>query len=327
MTKLARLTSTLHTRGFALAASVVSFVCALCYFLLDSGSACASEPESVSISPDRWLAPGWLNFACAMACSATTVIVMLLLNKVHNIMRALTYLYVPLFLGMQLATPDVMTSLSTATMLAAVIPLCMYLLFECYRDPSATRQVFLISFLLSSFSITQYCYAIYIPAMLIGCAQMRIFNRRTVAASLMGIVTPWILVFGFGIIDPAGIRIPEFRNILSGIDFDDTYLMLVAAAFTVVTMLVCYTLNVLRTIAYNAHARAVNGAFSVVMLFTLAALCIDIRNAALYIPLLNYSAAISVTHYFSTHRSEKSFIAIISILAVYAVLYVCQIKI
>ena len=88
-----------------------------------------------------------------------------------------------------------------------------------------------------------------------------------------------------------------------------------------------WVLSVFKTIAYNARARAVNGAFTVVMLTTLVAMCGDARNLVAYIPMLNFCAAIEITHYFSTHRAEKSFIAIISILAVYAALFACQIVI
>lgn len=325
--KTAQITSLLHSRGFALAVSFVVLVCAVAYRFFIPEGVQVSETGLVLPPAGDWMPTLWVSFACAMAGSAATIVIVLLLNKVHNVMRAITYIFVPFFLAMQIATPEIMTRLSSGVMLAVVVPLCMYLLFNCYRDPSATRQVFLISFLLSVFTATQYCYAFYIPAMLIGCAQMRIFNRRTLAAALMGALTPWILLFGFGIVRPEDISMPQFTSILSEIDLQETLMLFVIAGFTVLCMLVCYTLSVFKTIAYNARARAVNGAFTVVMLTTLVAMCADARNIVAYIPMLNFCAAMETTHYFSTHRAEKSFIAIISILAVYAALFACQIVI
>ena len=200
----------------------------------------------------------------------------------------------------------------------------MLLLFSCYRQPEATRRVFLIALLLSAFTATQYSYSFYLVAFLIGCGQMSIFNRRTLAAAFMGIVTPWILYIGFGIIDPAQLQWPRFANIFSEIDIDDTLMLVVTVGLTAFLTLLSFVLNVLKTIAYNARARAVNGAFTFVMLITLIALCIDYRNIISYIPILNYCAAMEVTHYFSTHRHDKSYIAIFTILAVYAVIFVCQ---
>ncbi len=238
-------------------------------------------------------------------------------------MRALTYMCVPIFLALQLATPGVMAQFSTGTLLAVVVPVCMYLLFHCYRDVDATRQVFLIFLLLSSFTATRYCYAIYLPAMLIGCAQMRIFNLRTMLAALMGIATPWIIFFGFGIVEPGQIRQPEIKSVFSIFDVEELLRLLPSLA-TVVIMLLCYTLSVFKTIAYNARARALNGAFAVVMLFTLLAMFVDAARLTDYIPLLNYCAAMEITHCFATHRTDKSFIAIIPIYAIYLALFICQ---
>ena len=323
----AQITALLHSRGFALAAAFVCLVCAVLCHISGADDILPADTGFVLPAAGSWLSSGWLNFFSALACSGCTIAIALMFNKVHNVLRALTYLYAPLFLVMQLATPSVMLHLSTGTILAVVVPLCMYLLFNCYRDPAATRQVFMISFILSAFSATQYCYVIYIPAMLIGCAQMRIFSGRTVSAALMGIATPWILLLGYGIISPDEIVFPELGSIFSAIDLQHIFLLLVVIGFTTLAMLVCYALGVLKTIAYNARARAFSGAFAVVMLFTVFAMCADFHNIDTYVPLLNFCAAIQITHYFSTHRADKSFIAVLSIIAVYAAFFVCQIAI
>lgn len=322
--KTARITSALHTRGFALAVVLVALLCAIVFHAGQAVAPITGDKGLGLPSANLWLGQGTLNFVCAVAGSATTAVLMMLLNKIYNVFRAITYIFVPFFLAMQLATPELSTQLYTGTVLSVVIPLCMLLMFNCYRSPASTRQVFLIMLLLSLFTATQYCYAIYIPAMLIGFAQMRIFNRRTLVAALMGILTPWIMLLGFGVVTVDELHFPHLTSIFSVIDFGDTLMLLLAVGFTVLAMLVCFTLNVLRTIAYNARARAVNGMFTVIILFTLVAMCADFINMVSYIPLLNFCAAMEITHYFSTHRAEKSFIAIISVLAVYAALFACQ---
>lgn len=323
--KTARLTHNAHSRGFAIVVAALVLVAACLYHAAGLGDRLAGYNGLCLPSPNHWVPQGTLNFVCAIAGMTATVVIMMLLNKVHNVMRSMTSLNISLFCVMQLATPELMTQFYTGTVLAIVVPLCMLLLFNCYRDPGATRQVFLISCMLSLAVATQYCYIVYLPAMLIGCAQMRIFNRRTLAAALMGMLTPWIIMFGFGIVEPQDVRFPDLVSIFSIIDFEETMVLVITVGLSVFVMLACFVLNVLKTIAYNARARAINGAFTIVMLFTVIAMCADFRNIISYIPLLNFCAAMEVTHYLSTHRAEKSFIAIYTLLAAYAALFACQI--
>lgn len=314
-----------HSRGFGLAVAFVAAAMACVYFFGGHTIPLSGNKGLGLPSANEWFAYSpLLNFILALVANGATVVIMLLLNKIFNVFRSMTSLFIAFFAMMQVATPDLMTQFYTGNLLAVVVPLCMLLLFSCYRQPEATRRVFLIALLLSAFTATQYCYAFYLVAFLIGCGQMSIFNRRTLAAAFMGIVTPWILYIGFGIIDPTQLQWPRFANIFSEIDIDDTLMLVVTVGLTAFLTLLGFILNVLKTIAYNARARAVNGAFTVVMLITLIALCIDYRNIISYIPILNYCAAMEVTHYFSTHRHDKSYIAIFTILAVYAVIFLCQ---
>lgn len=249
---------------------------------------------------------------------------MLLLNKIYNVLRSMTSLYIALFAFMQMALPDYSTQFYSGTLLAIVIPACLLLLFGCYRTPDAMRRVFLIFMLLSAFASTQYCFALYIPAFLAGCAQMRIFGGRAFVAALLGIITPWWLMFGFGIVSPSDISIPHFSSIFSDSTLADTVPLLVTVGFTTLLLLLCFILNFIKTIAYNARARAYNGTFVLVAVTTLVAMVADYNNMTSYLPLLSFCAAMEATHYFSTHRVEKSSIAVLTLLAVYAVLFAWQ---
>ncbi len=305
--------------------AVIVAVLAVVYYCGGNTTALTGDNGLGLPSANEWFAgaPG-LGFALSLVANGATVVVMLLLNKVFNVFRSMTSLFIALYAVMQLATPSLLTQFYTGTLLAVVVPLCMFLLFGCYRQPDSTHRIFLIAFILSGLTATQYCYAFYLLPFFVGCWQMSILSRRTVAAALMGIATPWILYLGYGIIDTSGLQWPRFGGIFSEIDLDDTMLLLASIGFTVFLTLLCYILNVFKTIAYNARARAVNGAFTVVTLVTVVAMCVDYRNIVGYVPMLNYCAAMEVTHYFSTHRAEKTYIAILLILAAYVAFYICQ---
>ena len=122
----------------------------------------------------------------------------------------------------------------------------------------------------------------------------------------------------------ADIHLPDIKDIFSQIDINDTFLLLITVGLTALLIVLSLVLNVFRTIAYNARARAVNGVFTVLSLVTLIACCVDFRNIISYIPLLNFCAALQVSHYFATHRGEKTCVAIMLVMAAYIALYICQ---
>ncbi|MCM1066267.1 MAG: hypothetical protein NC418_01680 [Muribaculaceae bacterium] len=319
------LTRLIHTRAFGVGVGVLCAIAAVLYWAGGFGAVLTGNTGVALPSANTWISSPVADLCAGLAASGATVLIMLLLSKLYNVMRSMTSLYMALFAVMQLATPDLMTQFYTGSVLSVTAPLCLALLFSCYRTPAATRHVFIIFLLLSFFSATQPCFAMYLPVFLLGLAQMRIFNGPSLTAAFLGVLTPWWIMLGFGIVSPGDIHLPHTASIFSEIDLEDTYLLLITTGITTFAMLVCYVLNLLKTIAYNARARAINGAFTVLALASVAAMCIDYRNIVAYVPLLNFSAAMEITHYFSTHRAEKSFIAIFILIAVYAAIFVCQI--
>lgn len=313
-----------HSRSFGIAVAAAALICACFYAYSGAVQAIAGDKGTVIPSANIWLRGGAADFLAGIGGAAVTVGIMLLLNKVYNVLRSMTSLYIALFAVMELATPDLLTQFYTGTLLAIVVPLCQYLLFSCFRAPDSTRHVFVIFLLLSLCAAAQYCFIFYIPVFLLGLGQMQIFGARSLLAAILGIITPWWILIGFGIVTPESAAVPHIESIFAVIGSGDSLFLLLTIAVTVFCAVLCYVLNLLRTIAYNAQARAFNGSFTLLLLVTAAAACADYRNIISYVPLLNYCAAMEITHYFSTHRGEKSFIPVLIISAAYAAIFACQ---
>ena len=169
-------TRMMHTRGFALWVCAIAFVGLICFFLTGSHTPVAGDRGFALPSANEWLPAGGLSFACSMAANAAIVITAAAMAKIHNILRSITGLYMALFAVMQLATPQLTVQLYTGPLLALAIAICLLLLFGVYRSERASGRVLLTFMSLSALSATQYCYAVYIPAMLICCAQMRVLE-------------------------------------------------------------------------------------------------------------------------------------------------------
>lgn len=322
-----RLTNRIHSKGFA---ETVYVLCVfLAFVFVGSGNMDWLRRASGTPLPSAnlWFPARIWSFAASMAANMACVALVYVINRFFNIIRTPSYLPVALFGIMQLATPDLFSQFYTGTLLALVGGVSMILLFSCFKNPGATSRVFLAFFLVSLASMFKYCFFFFIPVLLIGCAQMRVFTPRSLTAAFLGLITPWWILLGFGVLKLSDVEFPTFQSIFSVIDFGDAFMLMLVGGVTVVFALASFILNGRTTIAYNSRTRSYNGLLAVMTLAAIAGLCADYVNFISYIPLLNFCAAYHVGHYFSAHRAGKSYIGVIGVMALYSGFYICQILI
>ena len=323
--KYADLTRYIHSKGFAVLMLVLAFGGLLAAHIVRDYPPVTDDGAFVLPSAAEWVAPGWLNFSLAVMANCLLVLGAGLTSRFFNVLRSQTALPMALFAAFQLATPGLSGQVYTGLLLAVVAAGCMMLLFSCYRSAVRTRRIFLIFLSLSAGCATQYCFLLYIPIFLLGCGQMRVFNGRTVTAALLGMLTPWWIMYGFGLVNAEQLHLPVFVNIFTQLTSTTAGLLLLTVALTALLTVGSFVMNVMKTIAYNARARAYSGAIATVSLATLVGMVVDYQNLILYIPLLNYCAAFEVAGYFSSHRGERTGLGPLIIVASYIILFLCQI--
>ncbi|MDE6311448.1 MAG: hypothetical protein K2L96_06485 [Muribaculaceae bacterium] len=323
--KYADLTRYIHTKGFAVLMLTLAFGGMLAAHGLHEYPALTGDAGFILPSAAEWVAPGWPNFVFALAGNCLLVLAAALTSRFFNVLRSQTALPMALFAAFQLATPGLSGQVYTGLLLAVVVAGCMMLLFSCYRSAVRTRRIFLVFLALSACSATQYCFLVYIPIFLLGCGQMRIFNGRTITAAILGLITPWWIMAAFGLVSLEQLHMPELVNIFSRLTSTTAGLLLITVGLTSLLTVGSFVMNVMKTIAYNARARAYSGAIATVSLATLAGMVVDYQTIILYIPLLNYCAAFEVAGYFSSHRGERTGLGPLIIVASYIILFLCQI--
>lgn len=327
--KAAELTRLVHSRLLSVGVVVAVVAAAAAYFFSGMATPIEADKGVLFLSPSAWIPNMTYDFVAAMVSVGAIIVGMELLCKVHNVLRSMSALYLTLFMLMELATPNFFVQLYSGQILALVMVLSLMLIMNCFKNSLASPHVFLIFLMLSGLATTQYCFLFYVPSFLIACAQMRVFNGRVLMAALLGLITPWWILLGggclLGLVSPENLHLPDIRSIFSEIPADDAVLILVAVGVTMLFSLTAFILNVLRTIAYNARSRAVNGVITLMWLTTIVAMLADYRNMIAYITTLNVLSALIITHFFATHRAERSFVGVLIIVVVYIALYICQI--
>ncbi len=276
-------------------------------------------------SPNDWIASPLASLWTNIGLIAAIAVMMVYINKAYNLPRTITLICATMFAVIETATPGITAQLCSGTVMAAIIVGSMILMFGVYSQPGALRRVFMVFFLLSSAVTVQYAFAVYIPVFLVACAQMRIFTLRSMLAALLGIITPWWIIFGGGIASPADLHLPHFTSLLDNINSTDTVILLITIGITVLLLAGAYVLSLLKLMTYNARTRACNGLLTLVSLVTIVAMGADLTNFITYLTLLNCCTAFFLGHLFVIRNHQRSWIAIAAIIALYYAIYIWRI--
>lgn len=260
-----------------------------------------------------------ISCGLSFALSIAIALLMVITNKRYNLLRNLSVLFATMFIVLQAAIPILSFQLNNGIILCLLIMFSTMILLGNYGNKSASYAVFTIALLIASGSIFIDAYLFFIPIFLLGCLQMRILNYRTAIAFILGFITPIWILFGFGIISIENYVSWQTPSQLSIFLIEGHWLkLMITVGLSIFVCLSMGIFNMLKIYGYNAQTRAINGFISLLS-FSTAVLCIaDFKHISDYLTLLNCCTAYQIGHLFILNFSRRSYIAIISVIAVYA---------
>lgn len=230
------------------------------------------------------------NLLCLMAAGG----IMLALNKVYGYIRSMTHLYVSAFLLLQLANPSGLVALGAGTLVCLVTALLAMPLFASFQDRHSQRHIFLVFAVVAAGSMFHYGALVLLPAFLLGFLNMGVFNLKGLLAMLFGLITPFWIVLGLGIVAPTDFNAPHFNGIWNLAALPQFTHELVLAALTAVVGVVLAVMNLMTIMNYRMQTRVYNVFFVFVLVLAVIALCIDYSDIAVYLPLLSLMVAVQV---------------------------------
>lgn len=298
----------MHSRGGCDLLAGIAVVALAAAWFINPGS---------SVYPEC-LIGGIAGLLAALATCSLTALVLQLTNRRFNMFRADTSLPAALFLTMLAALPPAGNTFGTGNILALTMTASAYLLFTTYADPMTRRRVFLMFAVVTALAMTSIVYLYYIPVLLIGCIQMRIFSLKTVLAALLGIITPPWIALGSGLVSLDSIEMPEFSTPMLNLESPATVMLLAVAAVTIIAGVAFTCANLIKVYSYNSQTRAMNGFYTIMFLATTLLTIIDFNNLPLYVPLLMAMAACQASHFFVVRATmPRSWVGIAVLIAVY----------
>ncbi len=303
----------LESRSLNVIAAVMLLIVAIVYAF--SGCEPAGNGNSGSFFPscNLWISSTTLSLLLNVACIIAAGYLLKHLNRLHGFIRADATIALSSFFMLQIATPVVTGYFSEATLMLIVVITSAHMLFATYHQRAATRSIFMVFAMLGFYAMFQFMALYLLAVFFIGFVQMRVMNLKGVIATLLGLLTPYWICYGFGIISFADFHLPDITTAWNIADV--SWRLVATCALSALATLLLLASNAMRIIGYNAKRRACNGFFTVLTITTIIMMAIDSANVTAYMPTFNLCFAVQVGHAFTINNNDKRYIPMLALYA------------
>lgn len=316
-----RLSGVLKSRGATWLMLMCGFAMGVFAFLHGESAPDDASDAMWLPSPGSWITDPLGEAVAGMGICLCVAVLLWSINKVYNLLRTVSPLFVGVFILSMASTPAVMTNLTSGGVLAAGVLAGILLMFSVYQSPELTRRVFLIFFILGCGAVCDYPFIPFMVVFLVGCSQMRALTLRTLLAALGGILTPLWLLWAFGLIDLRDFAVPLPSIDIEALTAARNVPSLVCVGVTMLAGLVFGTAALVRFISFNARSRAYFGLVSLTGIVS-GTLCVaDFGNVYAYVPLLDACTAVQAGLFMRLYENRRAYIAVLSLIAAYVCLY------
>ena len=264
--------------------------------------------------------PGPLSATLNLLCLLATGAIMLALNKVYGYIRSVTYLMASAFYLLQAAHLSSLAALNIGSLMALVTSISLMPLFASYQDKHAQRSIFLIFALTATGSMFHYGFLALIPAYLLGFLNMRALGPKGLLAMIFGLVTPFWIVLGLGLVAPGEAIPPSIDGVWHALEWPNASTGIIVATVTALLGIVLMAINLPVVMNYRMQPRVYNIALAILLVMTIVAMYVDYRDMVVFLPLIHLMVAVQVaqTHVLHSAVSHRYVFLIVLIACCFA---------
>ncbi|MDE5839802.1 MAG: hypothetical protein K2H49_02670, partial [Muribaculaceae bacterium] len=156
------------------------------------------------------------------------VVIAFLINKKHSFVKS-TETILPTAMAVILASNPVNTSyLGSPVVMLIVNLVCLDIIMKAYNSENATTSMFAVATYLSLGSMVQYAFLLLMIVYPVMAMMAKIFRIKEIVAFAMGLVAPYWVALGFGLISFSDFRMPHILANLP--NADGNFLLMVFAS-------------------------------------------------------------------------------------------------
>lgn len=254
---------------------------------------------------------GIISIVINAAIISITAFLLTRLNAHFPLIKEHTSLPTVFFLLLEMSSISLINHYSPANLTACLIYICIFILYTCYQQGNSPEQSFIVGLIFSIISISD-AHALYLlPIFIVGFHLMRTLSIRTIIALMIGLITPYWIIWGMGWIEHTQL---DFSALTLNLQWPKLSITLIPAIFAILLGMFTGTSNLLNAHTEKIQTRAYNGFINLLSVYTTILMCIDYEHHDIYLPVLNMCISLQAAYYFANKRNKINIILFYSII-------------
>lgn len=274
-------------------------------------------------SPNQWHLPRFLSWLINTVLLVLSVEVMAMANKKYNFIPE-TRQALPAAMAFLLACNSIPTAaLSTSTLLLLCNALCLFILLSTYEEPNATREFFIMGTLPAIGAMVQYGFLWMIPVYAGGGLLMKSFRLREFIAFIFGLLAPYWIAVGLGLVSPAAFRLPDVLTVFNGGAVEsDIFITVLTAGIMAFLGFIFSLYNGVRLFSRNSRLRCMHMAINVMGYVAVLAVIFDFNNFVAYIGTIALWLALELATLLHLYNVRHQLVPLLLMAALFLPLYI-----
>ncbi|MDE5849368.1 MAG: hypothetical protein K2H38_04445 [Muribaculaceae bacterium] len=280
----------------------------------------AEQGLCVALSTD--MIPHLLGCGINTLLIAFAIILAFVFNKKHSFVRS-TEALLPTTMAVILASNPINTSYLGAPVVMLIVNLvCLDIMMKSYASENATTSMFAVATYLSVGSMVQYAFVplmVVYPIMALMAKTLRI---KECVAYVMGLVAPYWVALGFGLLSLSDFRMPQFLTVFP--DAEGSYMPLVMTSLCTLALvgLLMILNNAMLIYAGNMRVRTFNNMINLLGSACGLFMLIDFDNFGAYASSLCFAVSVQISNFFAMRRIPQSPVWFWGLLSLFMALFI-----
>lgn len=243
------------------------------------------------------------------------------INKKYTFVKGADVM-LPVAMCVLLTSNPVNTSCFSPSVLMLIANLiCLEIIMSSYHSRNATTEMFAVATYLSLGSMVEYGFLplmLIYPVMAIMIKAMRI---KEVLAYVMGLMAPYWVVLGFGLITIHDFKMPEFMTVAPTAGSDYMIFVYVSLGLLSLISLILTLNNALLLYSGNTQIRTYNNLINLLGVACVLCMLIDFDNFEAYTSTFCFTSAVTIANFFAIRHIPHSRAWYWSLLSLFILLF------
>ena len=253
---------------------------------------------------------------------ALAIFLAFIFNKKHSFVRS-TEALLPTTMAVILASNPVNTSyLGSPAVMLIVNLICLDIIMKAYNAENATTSIFAVATYLSLGSMVQYAFLALMIVYPIMALMAKIFRVKEIVAYIMGLVAPYWVALGLGLISFSDFRMPQFLVNLPNADGNYLLMVFISLCTLALVGLMMMLNNAMLIYAGNMRVRTFNNMINLLGFACGIFMLADFDNFGAYASSFCFAVSVQISNFFAMRRIPQSPVWFWGLLSLFIALFI-----